>query len=181
MSNRFDLRIDELAPGVSYACAYTRLAYGWDRARAVSELPIKRAPRKTYNERMAIYHAKREKVLARKQERVFAWERAGWNTEARLDRVVKPKTPRKRYVPKIKPDKSHPLLAAYCDEFIKTGNLNPEIAAKLRSYADAKQRPVRDPARVSTEHDVEGPRRRRRNRNGNADSNVALDAATALG
>lgn len=180
MSNRFDLQMNELAPGVSFACAYSRLTYGWDRARAVSVVPEPRAPRKTYEERMALYHAKREKVLA--QERKFAWERDGWNTKARLDRIIRPKLARKNYyVPKTRPNKNHPLLAAYCDEFIRTGNLNAEITAKLREYADAKQRPSRDPARVPAEHAVEGPRRRRRNRNGNTDSNVALDAVTALG
>ena len=50
------------------------------------------------------------------------------------------------------------LRTAYCDQFMKTGALDPEIAVKLRKYADECKAAKRNSRRVSTEHEVESHR-----------------------
>lgn len=181
MSNRFGLTTGNLAPGVSYACAYGRMRIGWDFARAISEPPVKRAPRKSPQQRLDEYAARRAVIAAKHAKRkaegealLFAWDRADWNRKARVDRVrapvldevprpkwmapiarpERPKPKRKRHINSAEdtsPDHIRQLRAALCAEFIKTGNLNDDITKQLKDYADACKQSAQHARRVSAE------------------------------
>lgn len=124
---------------VAYMTAYMRLNAGWSMERATTtptRAPKVRLP--------VVTHSK----VAR---RTYQWERPEWK------RIAERPTPRKRYTPRLIEDTSplriRKLRAAYCDEFIKTGVLNDEIAAQLRKYADEKRASAKHSVGVPPQHE----------------------------
>lgn len=123
MSKHPELHKDLLTNGVSYGCAFGRLELGWSLERAVSEPPRKRGPRKLkpYN----ASHARQVRTLKR---------------------LLTPRNPIKRYyIPKTRhaEDTSPPdirdLRRQYCDNFIKTGELDRGMLEKLQAFALSKR------------------------------------------
>jgi hypothetical protein len=54
--------------------------------------------------------------------------------------------------PDTSPSHIRGIRAALCDEFVKTGNLNPEFLAKLKDYANEYRSAKSNSKRVQTEH-----------------------------
>jgi hypothetical protein len=195
MSRFPELTKDKLSPGISYACAYLRLKLGWGIERAISEPPKVRAPRLTYEQRLEKYAAKRAarhaKLIAAGQAKLYAWERADWNRACKKAVVVAPqngvrshpriKQIRKHSIKSTSPARVQALVSAYCDQFIKTGELNPEIAAKLKEHADALRRPKCNSQRVPAEHVAQTSRPRTRDGSTDHGSGVIVHAAQPAG
>lgn len=160
MSKYPELSKSKLGPGISYMCAYGRLERGWDFERAVNQPARKHRPSKTSEQRHAEYAAKRAKIKRAnivKVSRLFMWERPEWNAKARIEFDQPKKRGRREGTSGHAPPSTAPLhiqktLATYCAEFIKTGVLNSEVAAKLKDYADACKRSKRDLERVPAQH-----------------------------
>jgi hypothetical protein len=122
------------ANGVPYATAYQRVSnYGWSFERATTE--------PTYVAKAKI--SAPDLATPQHAERLPTSDGAGTGAEIKFDTPV--------YIRKIR--------AALCDEFVKTGNLDPELLAKLKDYAYECRTAKNDPERISTKHEA---RRRRR-------------------
>lgn len=163
MSNRFGITTDNLAQ--------------------------KRAPKKSPQQRLDEYAARRAAIAAKHAQRLadneaklFAWERADWNKKARkerpavapvLDEVPRPKwmapiarvapEKRERYIPKANdtsPAHIRRLRAAYCEGFVKTGALDETLGAQLREFASASRKTNPDAKRVSPKHEAQDGRQR---------------------
>jgi hypothetical protein len=144
----------DLRNGVSYACAYLRLGLGWPFARAVSEPPRKIAPRLTPEQRREKYDAKRARAARMIHKRITT------------PRVIHQRTTRDAPTP------ARALLARYCDHFIKTGILDPDMARQLKDYADDKRASHDDLERVPAEH---ATRRYRRKAKGDGEHGLRDD------
>jgi len=83
-----------------------------------------------------------------------------------VPRIVAPAQPRKVYRPRLAEDTApariRALRATFCDEFVKTGELNQQLRAQLQEYADAVRTPQIDPRRISDEPTVKRRGRPRR-------------------
>lgn len=163
MSNKYALDKSMLRNGVSYGCAYSRMCIGWPLERAVSEPPVKRAPRKTAQQRLDEYAAGRARASAVRAERQA---RAEWNIKARAESVS---VVRKSPVTELPCSSIQRLRAAYCDHFIKFGELDMAMAAQLKDYADANRTVTPHPQRVPDEHEAQ--RDSRQNRSAGDDDN----------
>ena len=136
------------AYGVSYACAYMRLENGWDLARAVNTPVHVRKPKPPgravvrtlgISEAEAIYEArwKRAPSALTVLPPVLPWDRAGYT---RAEPVVrKPRMVRKRHVHTAEdtsPTRIRKIRAAFCEEFIRTGEINTALQQRLKDYAN---------------------------------------------
>lgn len=148
--------------GHSYGVVYNRLVNGWSYERATTE-PVR--PRGKFDKALL---AAQKKRAERRRKTAELMKDAGWSQKV-LDRIEakhvakKPKATRKgRHwaVEDTSPEHIRVLRAKLCNDFIKTGNLDPDITAQLRNYADAckaiDRHPVELPAQSSTENYVRG-------------------------
>lgn len=122
------------AAGINYVNAYIRVRRGVSVADAIAAVVAFNARR----------NARRERKLSPAPTpptapRLFAWERPEWNAKARAEVHQRPVKPSMRHIRRIAEDTApahiQRVRTAYCDEFIRTGVLNPELGAKLREYA----------------------------------------------
>jgi hypothetical protein len=138
MSRYPELDVATRAEGISFACAYMRLEHGWDLARAISEPPRKRGPRKIRPIRLT-REQRATARLARRLERM----------QQKVDNVIGSARPirRRRRSPTHGEDTAplyiQKIRAAFCAEFIRTGEINTELQNKLKEYAD-EQRSIRE-------------------------------------
>lgn len=118
---------------VSYTVAYMRIArMGWDVERAVST-PV---------------HVRKDKIFLT-EVRALPGDRIGYT-----DTDTEPRK-RKQYIPSRNdsaPLRIQALRKAYCDEFIRTGNLNEALGAKLKDYANECRTTAKRAQRIPDEH-----------------------------
>lgn len=138
------------ANGISYITAYQRIRAGWSFERATTE-PV---------------HVPKIKPIPLTVEQREIARTAAWLSNARQQIDETFGAPKKALTPVgvIRyPDKSSAYIrrirAALCDEFIKTGNLNVELTAKLKDYADECRTAKSNPERISAKHEAGHPRR----------------------
>jgi hypothetical protein len=146
-----------------------RLLNGWSFERAVNTPVQTRHPsRKATMQRHKRYAAKQARVAELKRmvttkhyqlgeiTRVeigrFIWEREAWNAAARRDRKTRKRAP--NAAEDTSPDHIRELRAQFCDEFIKTGQINVSLQTQLKEYADACRAAPKHSQRVSTEHET---------------------------
>lgn len=89
----------------------------------------------------------------------FIWDRSEWNAKAVTERKAVVRRPkkvrvRKQHIRRIIESDTTPaylrkIRAEFCNEFIKTGNLNSTLMAKLKGYADEVRRSNFNSARLA--------------------------------
>jgi hypothetical protein len=139
MSKHPELNDVILAYGVSYACAYMRLEHGWSLERAVNTPVHKRRAPLTKEERHALYEARRDRIAKQAERR----------DQRYLPKP--PKKPRGHPVQDTSPKTIKKIRAAFCNEFIKTGNINENLQQKLKEYANECRAANERPSGVSAE------------------------------
>lgn len=150
--------------GVAYMTAYQRLLRGYSWEKAINT--------PTHVKRVRPPKKRREIISVHELKSLFAWERPAWNAKARAERALafapvgrNPLAPkrgrkiRKRYIPKANdtsPDHIRKIRAEFCAEFVKTGNLNTTLMAKLKDYADECHRSHLNSQRLAAELKAQG-------------------------